>query len=706
MWRQLSKRIRPSVGSYSSTAFLSHSPRQAVIAAQSSKSNDHNYDQSTPGSKAAFTLFLAIAGSASLSVANCDSSKKKATEQTKFKVIPRSEVEKHNSIEKGVWVTYQDGVYDVTHFIQNHPGGVEKLMSVAGKDIASMWALYAHHKTSPLALDLLAEMKIGVLPPKDVIIPPKTKYSPKYSNKPVYDVIIIGSGLSGLQCGWSLVNQYKVNPEKILVLEAQDYVGGRVKQITEFVKGAKIDVGAEFLHGNNTELTKFAKAQKEPLREIYCWAHGDGGPEDEAVDHGYGLYYVGKADLNKPGSYRLPKPYKDDDKQQKLNSKDRLMRYDDKENPDFMALNDALHELEHLHEDDFDEKLSLYDWLLSKKLNLSMIKMGEGGFANTLCANSNELSLKQAIRWSRIWHLPPGPDEDPDSDFTFKNSFGCIIDHLKKPLQVEVNTPVQKIVYDPEEDGKTKSKEGNIVKVITNDGVEYQAKNIVVTASPHVIQNKLLNFSPALPEEIEDAYNCVKMNSVIKVFLKFSEPVWPYNLHGMIMQDDNFLLPEIWFRNVEDEIAPGEKATAYAIGFATSEYCTRLSQYSQEEVLQMTLKQLEQVFSHLEPKHMSEDPNDPKNAEALKKLKKPSEAYLGGMFWDWRPTHHPYIGGGYCSPLAGKPIRIGEVLKKGNGKHMFFAGEATNDRPGATAHSALETGIRAAGQVAAALKQN
>ncbi len=34
---------------------------------------------------------------------------------------------------------------------------------------------------------------------------------------------------------------------------------------------------------------------------------------------------------------------------------------------------------------------------------------------------------------------------------------------------------------------------------------------------------------------------------------------------------------------------------------------------------------------------------------------------------------------------------------------MFFAGEATNALPGATAHSALETGLRAADQVAASL---
>jgi monoamine oxidase len=35
----------------------------------------------------------------------------------------------------------------------------------------------------------------------------------------------------------------------------------------------------------------------------------------------------------------------------------------------------------------------------------------------------------------------------------------------------------------------------------------------------------------------------------------------------------------------------------------------------------------------------------------------------------------------------------------GNGR-IIFAGEATNDtRPGATAHSALETGVRAANEV-------
>jgi monoamine oxidase len=75
------------------------------------------------------------------------------------------------------------------------------------------------------------------------------------------------------------------------------------------------------------------------------------------------------------------------------------------------------------------------------------------------------------------------------------------------------------------------------------------------------------------------------------------------------------------------------------------------------------------------------------------------------MFWDWQPKHHPYIGGGYCSPRVHCPIHSGDILSRPHGPSMFFVGEATNDLPGATAHAALETGLRAAAQVHAALAE-
>lgn len=96
-------------------------------------------------------------------------------------------------------------------------------------------------------------------------------------------------------------------------------------------------------------------------------------------------------------------PYTVPENEVQLNSADRLLRYDATD-ADFVSLNKALWELCDLHEDDYDETLSLYDYLISKKLNPNMLKMAAAGFSNTLCSNSYELSLKQAVKWSRIWH--------------------------------------------------------------------------------------------------------------------------------------------------------------------------------------------------------------------------------------------------------------------------------------------------------------
>ena len=130
------------------------------------------------------------------------------------------------------------------------------------------------------------------------------------------------------------------------------------------------------------------------------------------------------------------------------------------------------------------------------------------------------------------------------------------------------------VVYDP-----------NLIVVTTKDGVEYRAKTIVVTASPHVINTKLLTFSPPLPSEIVNAFDCTLMNNVTKVIMKFSKPAWPKDLHGMIMVDDDFLLPEVWFRTVTDEVDADEPATAYAVGFTTAKYAEKIAHMTQEEVV-------------------------------------------------------------------------------------------------------------------------
>jgi len=50
------------------------------------------------------------------------------------KTITESEVSSHNSLEKGMYIIVDDGVYDVTNFVDEHPGGAKILKRVAGKN--------------------------------------------------------------------------------------------------------------------------------------------------------------------------------------------------------------------------------------------------------------------------------------------------------------------------------------------------------------------------------------------------------------------------------------------------------------------------------------------------------------------------------------------------------------------------------------------
>jgi sulfite oxidase len=71
------------------------------------------------------------------------------------------EVSEHSTVEKRVWVTYKEGVYDITDFIVEHPGG-EQILLAAGSSVEPFWMLYAVHNNSHV-LHLLENLRIGNL---------------------------------------------------------------------------------------------------------------------------------------------------------------------------------------------------------------------------------------------------------------------------------------------------------------------------------------------------------------------------------------------------------------------------------------------------------------------------------------------------------------------------------------------------------------
>ena len=76
------------------------------------------------------------------------------------------EVKTHKDKGSRIWVTYGDGVYDITDFVDQHPGGGEKIMLAAGGSLEPFWAVFAAHNTDEVR-KMLEEWRIGNIDPAD-----------------------------------------------------------------------------------------------------------------------------------------------------------------------------------------------------------------------------------------------------------------------------------------------------------------------------------------------------------------------------------------------------------------------------------------------------------------------------------------------------------------------------------------------------------
>lgn len=83
-------------------------------------------------------------------------------------------------------------------------------------------------------------------------------------NTALYDVIIVGAGMAGLAAAHELRRNLGIT---VLVLEAQNYIGGRVK--TDFDWGEPVELGAEFVHGKGTIIGKLTEELHLDMREAF-----------------------------------------------------------------------------------------------------------------------------------------------------------------------------------------------------------------------------------------------------------------------------------------------------------------------------------------------------------------------------------------------------------------------------------------------------
>jgi cytochrome b involved in lipid metabolism/uncharacterized membrane protein len=123
-----------------------------------------------------------------------------------------AQVAKHNQATD-CWVIIKSNVYDLTSYIQQHPGGAGVLTNLCGKDASS--AFDSQHSTDMAPASALAALKIGKIGAKPTPTttptptPTPTKTTPKPTSKG-YTKAQVATHKTGSDC-WSIINKKVYN---------------------------------------------------------------------------------------------------------------------------------------------------------------------------------------------------------------------------------------------------------------------------------------------------------------------------------------------------------------------------------------------------------------------------------------------------------------------------------------------------------------
>jgi len=421
----------------------------------------------------------------------------------------------------------------------------------------------------------------------------------------MYDVVIVGAGLAGLTCAKTLCDE---SPHlSVLIVEARSQIGGRVSTLHNFAS-CPISLGAEFIHGEHTILKQHLDELGIPSQPIFTWAQGDGGPHPEhTVSGGCGYYYVNRT----------------------------LYRFDS-EHPDFIFANQSIHTMNE------DTHQTVYETLVDMGVHPSMMALMNAGYGNTLCSDIRSLPTKESCIVTDRFEV------DGNSELDCRGH-DALLSYLRKKTEIWTNWPVEQICWKPGFVSITSRKE-----YIT-------ATKVVITVPLSILQQNVIEFCPHLPLEKVKMIHQIRMESCLKLALRFSARFVPHDFRGMICEHG---VPEFWTVSNTDEFI--------LMGFATSSYANALHALSRSELKRSVLDQLDEIFDN-----------------------KASALFIDMMVQDW--TNEPYIKGGYSSPSRNEDRN---VLAQPVLNTLFFAGEATQPKS-MVMHAAMESGIRVSNEIQA-----
>ncbi len=345
------------------------------------------------------------------------------------------------------------------------------------------------------------------------------------------DIIIIGAGAAGLAAGRELSKAGK----KVLLLEAQNRIGGRIHTITVPGFSIYLEAGAEFIHGEMPVTQSLLNEAGIPYFKTegnyYNIRNGKFlGPEDNDSD--FSILYKKAASL------------KDD-----------------------LPFAEFLHQ--YLNEDKY------------KIIRDTAQRFAEG------------YDIADIKKVSTFALLEEWKDFGQSESYRIKGGHIKLAEFLSNKIkkrggEIILSTIVKEIRW-----------KKNNVEVIDNNRNIFSAAKVLITVPLGILQSKTtekayITFSPSLPEKL-NAAKSIGYGTVIKVFLEFKNAFWESSKNnirstpklGMLISDTLF---NAWWTQLPDK-------TPLLTGWLAGPKAEQNKNKSEDEIKQLAFDSLSYIFN-------------------------------------------------------------------------------------------------------------
>jgi monoamine oxidase len=362
-----------------------------------------------------------------------------------------------------------------------------------------------------------------------------------------YDVVIIGAGLSGLSAARRLIDAGK----KVLVLEAQDRVGGRTWS-QPIGNGSFIDFGAQYIGKGHDSMYKLVS--ESGLKTFSTFTDGN----EMLRSNGENSLFNGDIPLLEESSI-LEKAINEIDKTSSTISSE------------YPWLSEHAYEM---------DQVSIGSWInkhISNKKARTFINLLVEG---EICKNVENVSLLQVlsgIKSSGSFSRAFTSEDGALRDRIFGGAQGVSTFLYQQINQfVRLNCPVTFVTV----------KKHYIM--IGNDRFRVKTKKVIVTVPLPVVKN--ITFTPELPIEKQILIHSMEMGTVIKCHAVYDKPFWRESgLNGT-----SVCLDEVVEQSVDNSV-PGS-TNGILTSFITADRAKYLLKLSDQERKKVILTSYANLF--------------------------------------------------------------------------------------------------------------